>query len=93
MPKICCDARRVSVSGKRGALDNSDAAKGKRAVRSTKTEGIRQRSFDRHFTRFVSGVIEITFRILIENVDRRRCDLILDCKRREYRLDPAGGAQ
>src|SRR3954464_5439016 len=46
------------------------------AIGSTEDEGIRQRNVDFHPSGSVWHVVEITLRILIEHIDRRRRDLI-----------------
>jgi len=57
---------------------HSDPLEDQGAVRSAETERILERDADLQVTRGVGAVIEIALRILVEDIDRRRRDLVMD---------------
>src|SRR5450631_3767301 len=62
-------------------------------VGAAKPERVGQRDIDFYFPSAVGCVIQIARRILVEDVDGRRRNLMMDRKCREYRFDGAGGSQ
>ena len=56
----------------------SDPAKNERAVCAAEAEVILHRDVDLHLPCGVGTVVEITFRILVEDVDGRRADLVMN---------------
>ena len=75
--ELGCDptlAGRVPI----GSLGPSDFAENQAAVRAAETEGILQGDVDRHFPRGVGAIIEIALRILVEDIDGWRRDLMMD---------------
>src|SRR5690606_22279642 len=71
----------------------SDPANGHGAVGAAETEGIGNRHVDLHVPRLVGAVIQVAFRILVEDVDGGRRLLVVDRQGGEHGLDAAGGAQ
>ena len=51
------------------------------------------RVLDLHLARRVGAVVQVALGILVEDVDRRRRDLVLHRQHREHRLDAAGAAE
>ena len=68
-------------------------SKDQRSVCSAEAKGVLHGIADRHLTSNICAVIQIAFRILIENVDRGRRNLILQCQNRKDGFDAAGAAQ
>src|SRR5450759_2829194 len=62
-------------------------------VGAAKPERVGQRDIDLHFSSAIGCVIQITSRVLVEDVDGGRRNLMMDRKHRENRLDGAGGSQ
>src|SRR3546814_17527431 len=61
------------------------------AVGAAKAEGIRQGDIDLHFARFIGAVVQIALRILIEDINSGRRNLVVYRQGRKYGLDSASG--
>ena len=58
----------------------SDTFENERTVGTTKSEVVLQGDIDLHLPGLVGAVIKIAVRVLIEDVDRRRRNLVMDCQ-------------
>src|SRR5690606_35736399 len=81
LPKHAAPAPRPERS--RGS---SEPLERERSVRAAEAEGIRNRDLDPRLARLVRRVVEITFGILVLEVDRRRNDLVAQRENREDRF-------
>eukprot|EP01022_Parablepharisma_sp_SALTPOND_P036185 TRINITY_DN979_c0_g7_i1.p1 TRINITY_DN979_c0_g7~~TRINITY_DN979_c0_g7_i1.p1 ORF type:complete len:1344 (+),score=262.78 TRINITY_DN979_c0_g7_i1:3504-7535(+) len=63
------------------------------AVGSPETEGVLHGNIDLHVPRLVGAVIQIAFRILVEDVHRRRGHLIVQRQHGQHRLQATGATQ
>ena len=60
---------------------------------AAESKRVRNRDLHRHLARLIGHVIEIALRILIDEIDRRRCDLFVQGKRGKHGLDTARRAE
>jgi hypothetical protein len=70
-----------------------DAAENQRSVGAAEAEVVLQRDVDLHRPRRVGAVVQVALRILVEDVDGRRRDLVMHGEHGEYRFQAAGAAQ
>ncbi len=61
------------------------------SVRSPEPEGIGNGYIDLHLTSFIGAIIKIARLVLIENIDGRRGNLMIDSQRRKDGLDASRG--
>src|SRR6476661_7644507 len=64
-----------------------------RRVRAAESERVRQRGADLHRTRDARHEVEVAFRIDVDEIRRRRCDLVAKGQRREHGLDACGSTE
>lgn len=69
------------------------ALEDQRAVRAAKTEVVFQRDIDPHVARCVGAVVQVTCRILVEDVDGWRTLLMMNSQNRENALDAASASK
>ena len=84
MPNPTCRQRRARREGWRvvhGTSKFSNPLEHQRAIRPAEAERIFHRHVDAHVTRRVGAVVEIALGVLIEDIDRRRRDLMVYCQR------------
>src|SRR5665811_727881 len=64
-----------------------------RTVGSTETEVVVHRDIDLHVACYIRTVVQIAFRVLFENIDGWRRNLMMHRQRAKHRLYPARAAQ
>src|SRR6187455_1528050 len=89
------DLSGVAVARRRAGATTagSEATERKRRVRAAEAEGIGQRRADRHVARDAWHEVQVAARILLEEIRRRRRNLVFERQDGEDGLDPARGAQ
>ena len=84
MPIPTCRQRRARRDAWRvvhGTSKFSNPLEHKRAIRPAEAERIFHRDVDAHVARCVGAVVEIALGVLIEDIDRRRRDLMVNSQR------------
>ena len=74
-------------------MNNLDAFEDQAAVGATKPEIVLNGNIDVHITRSIGTVVQITLRILVEDIGGGRADLVVQCEDGKYRLDAARATQ
>ncbi len=86
-----CEMKRNDLATRIGLAEVQDVSNGNAALMRTVTDLDAARDYLRRAAVEVSDIIEVTFGILIFQINRGRCDLVSNCKNRKNSFNAACG--